>query len=121
MTKIKIGIIAALLAAAGFLFWQNRALIEEKAKQAATIVQQQAEIQDREKRIKDLARQREAAEAAAAREKARAVEIRKEAKELKNEMARLEKENQEISEWADARMPDAVYDRLRDATAHCQD
>jgi LysB family phage lysis regulatory protein len=120
-SKIKIGIMLAMVTALVTLGWLYREELQRGAEQAATIMQQKAEIQDKDKRIRDLARQRQAAEAIAAREKARAVEIRQEARRLKDEIARLEQENQTVEHWADTRMPGALYERLRAATADCSD
>jgi hypothetical protein len=73
-SKIKIGIMLAMVTALVTLGWLYREELQRGAEQAATIMQQKAEIQDKDKRIRDLARQRQAAEAIAAREKARAVD-----------------------------------------------
>ena len=113
MTKIKIGIVAVLVAVSGFLFWQNRELVEERARQAMTIMQQRAELADRQDRIEELARQRDVAEAVAAREKARAVEIREEARGLRDAIHRLERENKAVRDYLDARMPADLYGVLR--------
>lgn len=114
-TKIKIGIAISMLAVSGFLFWQNRGLIEEKAQQAFVIVQQQAELMDKDQRIEDLARQREAERQVAAREKARAIEIRHESRRLRDEVERLERESEAVRDWAGTHLPDNIYDILRQA------
>lgn len=119
--RIKIGIILSLTAALGVIGWLYKQELKRGAEQAAAIIQQRAEIQDKEKRIKDLARQLDAAEAAAAREKARAVSIRQEAKRLRDEIERLERENEAVGAWADARMPADLYRLLRPAANGRQD
>ena len=57
MTKVKIGIAIALIATVGTLGYLYRAEIQRGARQAAVIVQQRAELTDKQGRIAELARQ----------------------------------------------------------------
>lgn len=115
MTKIKIGIAIALIAGVGTLGYLYRAELQKGARQAAVIIQQRAEIEDKQTRIEDLARQREAADAVAAREKARATAIRHETRELRYEIQQLEN-IEAVRDWGDTHMPREQYDLLRGHT-----
>jgi uncharacterized membrane protein YdfJ with MMPL/SSD domain len=111
--KFKIGVMVALFTALLSLGWLYRVEIQKGARQAATILQQQAELADRDRRIEDLSRQRAAAEAVAAREKARAAAIREEMSELRYAVQKLEQDNQAVRDWGDTPMPRELYDLLR--------
>ena len=116
MTKLKIGIIAALIAGLITLGWLYRSELREGARQAAEIVQQQAEIADRDERIDDLAAQREAERKIAAEWQARHDSRRQEIRGLRNEIDRLEREVEDVRRWADTDMPDDIVHLLRPET-----
>lgn len=114
MTKVKIGIAITLIASVAALGYLYRAELQRGARQAAVIVQQRAELTDKQHRIEDLARQRDAAEAVAAREKERAVEIRDQSRGLRDDIQRLERENEAVRGYLDTRMPADLYSILRE-------
>ena len=113
MTKLKIGIIAALIAGLITLGWLYRSELREGARQAAEIVQQQAEIADRDQEIDDLREAVERERQVSARREERREASRLEIKDLRDELARLEKENQELADWDDRDLPDELYRVLR--------
>ena len=114
MTKVKIGIMLSLVAGLAFLGWQYRAEIQRGARQAAEIVQQQAEIADRDQEIDDLREAVERERQVSARREERREASRLEIKDLRDELARLEKENQELADWDDRDLPYELYRVLRD-------
>lgn len=113
LTIIKIGIIVALIAGLITLGWLYRSEIQQGARQAAEIVQQQAEIADRDEAIKDLGESLEKERQVSARREERREASRLEIKDLRDELARLEKENQELVDWDDRDLPDELYRVLR--------
>jgi len=113
MTKVKIGIMLSLVAGLAFLCWQYRVEIQRGARQAAEIVQQQAEIADRDQEIDDLREAVERERQVSARREERREASRLEIKDLRDELARLEKENQELADWDDRDLPDELYRVLR--------
>ena len=113
MTKLKIGIIAALIAGLITLGWLYRSELREGARQAAEIVQQQAEIADRDREIDDLREAVERERQVSTRREERREASRLEIKDLRDELARLEKENQELADWDDRDLPDELYRVLR--------
>ena len=113
MTKLKIGIMLTLVAGLAFLGWQYRVEIQRGARQAAEIVQQQAEIADRDQEIDDLREAVERERQVSARREERREASRLEIKDLRDELARLEKENQELADWDDRDLPDELYRVLR--------
>ena len=110
MTKIKIGIILALVTAVGGLGWLYRAELKRGAQLAQTVVQQRATLGEMEQELSRAEKMRKKAEARAAEHKQRIGEIRKQARGLRDEVRRLEKENQAVADWADNDLPGAVFD-----------
>ena len=121
MSKIKIGIALAMVGSLIVLGYLYRVELQRGAQQAATIVQQRAELSDRDRRIEDLARQREAAEQVAAREKARATEIREEARELRYEIKQIQAKNAVLNDWLLTNYPADIYRILRANADDSQD
>jgi len=113
ITMIKIGIILALFAGLSAVWWLYRSELREGARQAAEIVQQQAEIADRDQEIDDLREAVEKERQVSARREERREASRLEIKDMRDELARLEKENQELADWDARDLPDELYRVLR--------
>lgn len=112
-SRVKWGIIITLVAGVAFLGWQYRSELQESARQAAEIVQQQAEIADRDQEIDDLREAVEKERQVSARREERREASRLEIKDMRDELARLEKENQELADWDARDLPDELYRVLR--------
>lgn len=112
-SRIKIGIILALIAGLGALAWLYRAEIKQSAQLAQTVIQQRADMEGMEKQLAESERQRQRAEDIAEAWEAESMEITAEARHLRKKIAKLERENEKVRHWADTRIPDDLLDLMR--------
>lgn len=111
--KIKIYAIATLLISTGFLAWQWRSEIQETAKALAEANQLRVALSDAEREAERQADIRRRTEIVA---RARADEIeklRRRERALSQSLRELEENDEQVADWADNDLPDAIVERLQ--------
>jgi len=113
-SRVRLGITIAVVLALGttsYLLWDQ---IKEKAELAQKVVQQQATLSDMQETLAEERRLREKAEKIASLHKQKLDSIRAESRELRKGIRQLEKENEEVADWANSTIPGPIIGRLRD-------
>ncbi|MFW5874963.1 MAG: hypothetical protein ACOCUC_01870 [bacterium] len=111
--RIAIGAVLVLVGLLGTLGWLYRAELKESAQLAQTVLQQQATMDEMEQQLQEAEKMRRQAEKIAAEHRDRIEQITAEASDLRQKITNLEKENEEVRQWADTDIPDSVLDLLR--------
>lgn len=112
MKKFIVGILLSLLAALIILAWQYRAQVIRVSTLQANISQYQHTIRTHDSAIQRLRRERDELEQLLADRELRQRDAQEQTNRLRAEIDRLRQEHEEINEWAEQRMPTAVFERL---------
>lgn len=112
MKKIIIGISLSLLIALVAVAWQYRAQVIRVATLQANISQYQHTIDAHNAAIEQLRRERADLEQLLADRELRQRQAQAQTNRLRAEIEQLRQEHEDINEWAEQRMPAAVFERL---------
>ena len=110
--KIKLYAIAALLPLLALAVWQWRAEIRNAAQWAVGFDQLEQSLAEQQRRIEADRKARLAEDRLRVDLREELARIRQRQEQLAREFSDLERTDEEVSEWADRRLPGALVERL---------